>query len=250
MKARSILHQALRLAYYQVVETFRQPMYLVSTLLFPPMFFWFFAVPNIKSVEAARFMMGSFACFAFLGVVLFQFGVMIAQERGSRWYVTLRALPVHPFSILLARLIGGLPFGLLAVGGVILTAHATVDVGLPTDRWLPFLVGVVLGGLPFAVLGLLIGVVATPKTALPLANLIYLPLSFGGGLWLPPNALPSSLESVSKFLPTRFYGDIVWAQIGGGPIAERSLWGLALYFSVGLVAAFYFFLRDEGEKFS
>lgn len=250
MTARSISRQALRLAYYQVLETLRQPTYLVTTLLFPSMFFWFFAVPNIKSVEAARFMMGSFACFAFLGVVMFQFGVMIAQERGSRWYVTLRALPVHPWSILGARLLGGLPFAGLAVGAVIATAYATTDVSLPAERWLPFLTGVVLGGLPFAVLGLVIGVVSTPRTALPLANLIYLPLSFGGGLWLPPNALPASLESISKLLPTRFYGEIVWARIGGGETSEGALWGLLIYLVIGVLAAGYFFRRDEGEKFS
>lgn len=245
---KGVLSQSLWIARHQILETLRQPAYLVTTLLFPPMFFGFFAVPNIKDELAAQFMMGSFSCFAFLGVVMFQFGVAIAQERGSHWYNTIRTLPLHPSAVLLARVWSGIPFALLAVLTVVVAAHATVDVNLPAERWLPFLGAVLLAGIPFSCLGLLIGVVASPRSALPLANLIYLPMSFGGGLWLPPNALPESLKVIFENLPTRFYGEIVWAQIGAREVAERNVWGLVLCTVLSLMAAVYFYKKDEGAR--
>jgi ABC-2 type transport system permease protein len=245
---REIIYQSLWIAKYQILETLRQPTYLVTTLAFPPMFFGFFAVPNIKDEFAAQFMMGSFACFAFLGVVMFQFGVAIAQERGSHWYNTIRTVPLRPSAVLLARVWSGIPFALLAVLSVVIAAHLTVKVNLPGDRWVPFLGAVLFAGLPFSCLGLLIGVVASPRSALPLANLIYLPMSFGGGLWLPPNALPESLKVIFENLPTRFYGEIVWAQIGAKAVGERNIWGLLICSILALAAATFFYKRDEGAR--
>jgi len=250
MSLLAIIRQSFWLARFQILETLRQPTYLVTTLLFPPMFFWFFAVPNIKEENAAQFMMGSFSCFAFLGVVMFQFGVAIAQERGSKWYASMRTLPLNPMSVLLARMISGIPFAILAVLTVIVAAHLSVDVNLPKDRWLPFLSVVLLAGLPFSAIGLLIGMISTPRSALPLANLIYLPMSFGGGLWLPPNALPDQLKWLFENLPTRFYGEIVWAKIGAREIEEKNIWGLLICFVLCFSWAIYLYHRDEGEKFS
>ncbi len=247
---KSIVREALWLSRFQIIETLRQPSYLVSTLLLPPMFFGFFAVPNIKTIEAAQFMMGSFSCFAFLGVVMFQFGVAVALDRNSRWSVSLRNLPIHSSAILLSRLLTGLPFAIAAVATVVVSAHLMVDVQFKSDQWMMFLLGVILGGLPFSALGLLIGVLSSPRSVLPIANLIYLPLSFGGGLWLPPNALPASIEKISEILPTRLYGEIVWALIGGKDFKTQDFWGLVLFFVLSLSAAIYFFQKDEGEKFN
>ena len=65
------------------VELGRYPAYVVPTLVFPSVFFLFFAAP--AGSQGANVRMATFAGFAALGVAFFQFGVGIAVERGSPW---------------------------------------------------------------------------------------------------------------------------------------------------------------------
>lgn len=236
-------------ANFKIIEYLRQPTYVVTTMLFPSMFFWFFAAPNATTPERAQMLMGSFASFAVLGVVLFQFGVGIANDRVSPWNIYLRTLPLRGIQVLLAQLLAGFFFAMLAVCGVILTAHLTATVQMPQDRWLPMLATVYLGGLPFAGLGLLIGLMCSPRAAIPVANLIYLPLSFAGGLWLPPNALPQVIQDISQYLPTRMYGEMVWAMTFNTEVKKQNWLGLIIYFVIFIGLAAYFYHRDEGERF-
>ena len=73
-------------------ELARYPAYVVPTLLFPTVFFLFFAVPGAE--KFATIETAAFAGFAAIGVAFFQFGVGIATERASPWELYLRTLPV------------------------------------------------------------------------------------------------------------------------------------------------------------
>ncbi|PWU16490.1 MAG: ABC transporter [Bdellovibrio sp.] len=238
-----------RLCAMTLTETLRQPTYVVTTLLFPAMFFWFFGVPNVKDENSARFLMGSFAAFGVLGVVLFQMTVGVAQERASSWNVYLRTLPVPATIFMFTRLFSSFFLAVLSVGCVIATALATTDISMSAERWIYFLTAVFLAGIPFAALGLVLGYLTTPRSAVPVANLIYLPFSFAGGLWIPPNGLSESVRQISEKLPTRFYGEIVWSVVLGQEVKERWMWGQAIYAVAFLAAAIYLHQRDETLRF-
>ena len=53
----------------------------------------------------------------------------------------------------------------------------------------------VCGSIPFCALGLAIGYFAKPNSAPAMVNLIYLPLSFLVGLWIPVQMLPKTLAA-------------------------------------------------------
>lgn len=233
---------------WMILELFRQPAYLVSTVAFPSLFYVIFAVPESKSLDAANFLMASFAGFAFFGVVFLQFGVGFAQERSQIWYEYLRTLPVSPVSLLLARLFSSVVFASLAAGGIFALAVALTPMTLEISKWLFFLAVLFGGGLVFCVLGLALGFWTTEKTALPVGNLIYLPLSFVGGLWKPPEILPEGLKKISAVLPTRFYGNMLWASVKGESIDGRNFLGLGIYLAVGLLIALLGFQRDAKRK--
>lgn len=238
-----------RLSSLSLLEMLRHPTYVLTTLLFPSMFFWFFGVPNAKDPAAAQFLMGSFSAFAVLGVVLFQLTVGTAQERASSWHTYLRTLPISTSVFFAARLFSSFFLALLAVIGVIVTALSTTTLDLPSDRWLPFFTVVMLGGLPFASLGLVLGMITSPKTAVPVANLVYLPFSFAGGLWVPPNGLSKSIQDFSELLPTRVYGELVWSAVLGQQTKEHWVWN-HIFYTVGfLVLAIFLHRRDEGNRF-
>lgn len=238
-----------RLGTLSLLEMLRHPTYIVTTLLFPAMFFWFFGVPNAKEPAAAQLLMGSFSAFAVLGVVLFQLTVGTSQDRASSWNTYLRTLPVSTSVFFAARLLSSFFLAFLAVLGVVVTAMSTTTVDLPADRWWPFLMTVMIGGLPFASLGLVLGLLTSPKSAVPVANLVYLPFSFAGGLWIPPNGLSKTIQNFSELLPTRIYGELVWASVLGQPVKEHWIWNHVFYTLGFLLLAFILHRRDEGNRF-
>jgi ABC-2 type transport system permease protein len=239
---------ALLHARAQTVELLRLPAYLVPTLGFPTMFYVFFAVPDASGVRANA-TMASFAGFAVLGVALFQFGVGIAAERASPWERYLRTLPAGAAARFGGRLISALAFGGVAAALVVTASQALTPAELGAGEWLALGLTLTIGSIPFALLGIAIGYLSSPRAALPLANVTYLALSYAGGLWTTPQELPHSLELVSPVLPTRAFGDALLA----AATPRAWTWGpsaiLAAYAVTFAAAALWGYQRDEGQRY-
>jgi ABC-2 type transport system permease protein len=229
------------------VELLRQPAYLVPTLAFPAVFFLFFAAP--ATGVAADIRMATFAGFAAIGVAFFQFGVGIAVERSSAWEAYLRTLPVTASARLAARLLSAAVFAAAAAAVVVAVATAVTPVSLSTAAWLELAATLAAGVAPFALLGIAIGYWAPPRAALPLANLLYLVLSYAGGLWFRPERLPRVVEDVSPFLPTRALADVLAAAVLGGLPPWRAWWALAGFAALFGLLALWGYRRDEGRRY-
>jgi ABC-2 type transport system permease protein len=229
------------------VELLRQPAYLVPTLAFPAVFFLFFAAP--ATGVAADIRMATFAGFAAIGVAFFQFGVGIAVERSSPWETYVRTLPVTASVRLTARLLSAAGFAAASAAVVVAVAIAATPASLPAPSWLE-LGGVLLAGVtPFALLGVAIGYWAPPRAALPLANLLYLVLSYAGGLWFRPERLPRVVEAVSPLLPTHALADVLVAAALGGLPPWRSWCALAGFAGLFGIVAAWGYRRDEIRRY-
>ena len=229
------------------LELLRQPAYLVPTLAFPAVFFLFFAAP--ATGVAADVRMATFAGFAAIGVAFFQFGVGIAVERSSPWETYVRTLPVTAAVRLAARLLSAAGFAAAAATVVVAVAIAATPASLSPARWLALAAALVAGTAPFALLGVAIGYWAPPRAALPLANLLYLVLSYAGGLWFRPERLPRVVEAVSPFLPTHALADVLAAAaVGAGP-PWRPWAALAAFAALFAIAAVWGYRRDEGRRY-
>jgi ABC-type polysaccharide/polyol phosphate export permease len=79
----------------------------------------------------------------------------------------------------------------------------------------------VVGCLPMLGLGLVLGYGAKITSAPALASLIYLPMAFGSGIFIPLSQLPTIVKKVAPFLPLYHYGQLGWNLIGAG---DESLW--------------------------
>lgn len=233
----------------QAVELLRYPGFVLPTLALPALFFLLFAAPRADADDAGRFM-ALYAAFAVLGVAFFQFGVGIAAERASPWELFLRTLPVEPLVRLSARLLVGLVFAGAAALAVVVVALTATPVDLPAAAWPALAAAILLGGVPFGLLGIAIGYLTAPRAALALANLLYLLLAYAGGLWTSPEALPDLVARISPWLPTRQWAELVSAAADGAAppiVASVGLIAYALGFgALALVA----FRRDEGERFA
>jgi ABC-2 type transport system permease protein len=230
------------------IELVRYPAYVVPTLLLPTVFFLFFVSPGPRAEATAR--MATFAGFAVIGVSFFQFGVGIAADRISPWEVYLRTLPAGPGARLAARLVSAAVFACLSAGALVATAVAVTNASLSGARWIALAATLLLGTVPFAFLGVALGYWAPARSALPIANLLYLVLAYAGGLWIRPSGLPGSVAAVSRFLPTGALSEALVAATVGTWVDWRAWFGLALFSGLFAVLAVAGYRRDEGRRFT
>jgi ABC-2 type transport system permease protein len=239
----------------EVLQRLRVPGFVVSTLIFPVMFFAFFGLPRLGqragAVDVGAYLMASYGAYAVMSVALISFGVSISAERGLGWNRLLRATPLNPLAYFAAKIMMALIIGFLAL--VLLFAFAVVfgHISMPFSFWCELVALLLAGMVPFVALGLAIGYLASPSAAAPIANLISLPLSFASGLFMPLQFLPPSVQHAAPYLPSYHVAQLGWTLLGAGDgagFAGHLLWvaGYSIAFMALAVVAY---RRDEGKTF-
>jgi ABC-2 type transport system permease protein len=234
----------------------RVPAFSVTTLALPVVFFMFFGLPvaALRAADGSSIgarVLVSFGAFAVGSVMVFSFGVGVAGERAMRTDVLMRATPLPPPIHVLAKLLTALVFALAAL--VLLIAFGTVVGGVrePPGVWIDVVVRLLAGSLPFVGLGFWIGYVSSPQAAPAVANLIYLPLSFASGLFVPLDQLPGFIRTLAPFLPSYHYARLAWSAVATHPydIGQSLVWVAA--YSLALFAlAIRAYRREEQLKFA
>jgi ABC-2 type transport system permease protein len=231
----------------QTVGLLRHPSYSVPTLALPAVFFAFFGLP--RAAGRGDVLVVSYCAYAVLSVAFFQFGVGIAQERTRTWELYLRTLPVGVPTRLAGRALSATVFAAASVGVLLALALPTTDTALPPLAWLRVAGILAAGGIGFVALGIALGYWVPPKGALPLANLLYLSLSYVGGLWTGPDGVPAAIAGVSAWLPTRAWGNLLWAAALRRPWPPGDVLELVAYLAAFAALAGWGYRRDEGQRF-
>jgi ABC-2 type transport system permease protein len=233
-----------------IVDLLRSPGYVVPTIIFPAMFFALFALPAARrNATTADYATLSFMAWAIIGVTLFQFGVGIAADRGRPWERFLRILPAPVFVRMIARIACAMAFGILAAGCVAAVALLATPIDLSPVAWIEAAGFCALGGVPFVLIGITIGYWFAARAAVPIATASNLLLAYAGGLWMPPDDLPAAVQSISPFLPTRQFGELLWSVVSKGHIAVPLL-GLLAYALLFGALAFSGYRRDEQRRYA
>lgn len=84
-----------------------------------------------------------------------------------------------------------------------------------------------------------------------MANLVYLPLAFASGIFLPLEQLPIFVQRVAPYLPTYHYAQLAWSAVGAGrePVGTSVAW-LAGYAVVFIWAATRAYRREAEREFA
>jgi ABC-2 type transport system permease protein len=231
------------------LELLRYPTFSVPTLAFPALFYLLFVAPRPDTDADPTLLLASFTGFAVLGVSFFQFGVGIAAERESPWERFVRTLPIRVRVRFAARVLSAALFGVASAVLVAAAALATTDVRLTAPRWIALALALLVGALPFALLGIALGYWASPRSALPLANVLYLVLAFLGALWTTPQHLPGSVSAISPLVPTRQFGNVLWGAVGGNVWRPRDWLLLGAWSVVFAALGAWGYRRDEGRRY-
>ena len=239
----------------ELLKLLRSTIFSLFSLALPVIFYGFFGVGNAdrltNGVRGGTFLMASFAAYAVANVMLFTFGISIAVERGRRMDLLMRATPLRGWVFLLSRIVAATCFALAALLLLGVFASLTGGVRLDAGRWAGLTVKLLLGSLPFLLLGFAIGYFVSPNSAPAVVNLIGLPMYFASGIFAPLQILPEFVQKVGPYLPAYLYGQVAWDAVGArsDPL-WRDLVGLAIYTVAFLVLALLAFNRQENQRFS
>ncbi|TVQ29581.1 MAG: ABC transporter permease [Wenzhouxiangella sp.] len=177
----------------------RMPSYSIPTLGFPLMFYAFFGLIMIPG--QSLWLLCTFATFGILGTALFAFGVGVASERAEGWWLLLRCSPAPFCAVLIGKAFSAMLFAAVVTVSMAWLAALFGDVRLPTVGWAGLVLVMVLGTLPFCLLGLAFGLILSPQAAPAVINIVYLPLGFLSGLWIPVAQFPPALQALAEWLP-------------------------------------------------
>lgn len=147
-------------------------------------------------------MLPAMAIFAIIASTLLGMPGPLVDAREAGVFRSFKINGVPALSILAAPVITTLFHGLIAAAIVVVTAGPLFGGALPTN-WGAVAWITALTAFTFAALGALIGVVsANSRATLLLSQAVFLPSMLLGGLMIPLNALPASVQPIAGLLPT------------------------------------------------
>jgi len=212
----SLLRCYLLEAKHEFLRMLRAPAFALPTLLFPPLFYVLFALLLHRgNAGAASYLFASYSIFGVMAPGLFGFGVSLALDRERGWLTLRRALPMPPGAYLVAKMAMAMTFA--AIIYLLLATLASVlgGVRLAPLAWPLLGVIAVLGVLPFCALGLLIGSRVGASAAPAVVNIVYLPMAFLSGLWMPLSMLPAFVQRLAPLWPPYHLAQLALAASGG-----------------------------------
>jgi ABC-2 type transport system permease protein len=241
-------------AKYEFLKQVRMPAYALPAITFPVMFYLLFGIMfggprSAGPTTVATYMLATYGAFGVIGSALFGFGVGVAVERGQGWMTLKRATPMPPLAYFIAKLAMAATFAGIIVALLSLTGVLFGSVRLPAAGWARLFATLLLGSVPFCAIGLALGYFAGPNSSPAIVNLIYLPLSFASGLWIPIEMLPATIKNAAPWLPPYHLAQLALSAIGAGRGGATWAHALALagFALVGLGVALIGYRRDEDK---
>jgi len=204
----------------ELLKLVRLPAFALPTIGFPLLFYILFAVTfnkgkMIGGVGATTSMLATYGAFGVIGAALFGFGVGVAVERAQGWMLLKRASPMPAGAYFFAKIFMSMVFA-AAIVTLMSVAGATLGgVHLAPAQWLALGAVLIAGTLPFCAMGLAFGTLCGPNSAPAVVNLVYLPMAFASGLWIPVQMLPGFLQTLAPWMPPYHLGQLALKVVDG-----------------------------------
>lgn len=250
---------------YEFLKLLRARTFSLSVIGFPIMFYILFGISMNRGVDAggfsfAKYLLATYSCFGLIGASLFGIGVGLASERAQGWIEVKQASPMPALAYLLAKAFTAIAFGLIIVSLLVILGVTAAHVQVTPTQVLKLMGVTVAGAIPFASMGLLLALLV-PVTAAPgVVNMIYLPMSFASGLWMPLSVLPKWVGFIAKGLPTYHLAQLALNIMSSktmsytelGPTTTQasmtSHWVFLAVFTVGMLAISAFVFRRMASR--
>jgi len=241
---------------YEFLKNLRMRVYTASVLSFPVMFYVLFGLvlngrESIAGTRVPTYLIATYGTFGVMGASLFGTAAGLASDRGLGWLQVKRASPMPPFAYFAAKVVVSMIFGAIVVLALMALGIGLGGVRMPATELARLLGTLVVGSIPFSAMGLALGYFAGPNSAPPVINLIYLPMSFCSGLWVPLMFLPKVVRQIALVLPPYHLSQLALGVVGAGNHESlASHWEvLAAFTMICLGVARVGFQRDQGKLY-
>ena len=229
----------LAYARYELLRTFRNRRLLIFSLGFPLALYYVVAGPNRNETDLAGtgisapvYFMVSLAAFGAMNTVLGS-GGRIAAERMLGWNRQLRLTPLSTRTYLRVKL-ATVYVSVLVTIALLFIAGATLGVHLPAARWLGMTLLLLVGLIPFAGLGVLLGHLVTADSIGPAVGGTTALLGLLGGVWFPITS--GVMHTIAEALPS--YWLVQASHVGlGGQGWGATGWLIVAAWTVGAAVA-------------
>jgi ABC-2 type transport system permease protein len=238
-------------ARFQLLETARTPIAIIGSAFWPAASMLAFVVPFVGSDPVyATYATASMVTFAVMSTNLFQYGVGVAEDRVQPWEPYVRTLPAGAVPRFAGRLLSGFGLMVFSLVPVVLIAWLCTAATLTPLSFLVAFLATFVISVPFILMGLAIGYSVPPKAAVVVAQVLFFPLAFAGGLMTAPGGAPGFVEDLAPYLPTGASVRLMWAAVGDYPLQIGSVLSLIAWIVVLGGVALWAYRRDEGRRFS
>ncbi|CAL9612493.1 ABC transporter permease [Saccharothrix sp. NPDC042600] len=206
---------------FEVRRVVRARKFWIIAFLFPTLMYLMQAnlfrgdIADRAGVDFSEYLLGNLAAFGAFFVAL-NVGTRVAIERSTGWQRQLRITPLSAPSYLVAKLAAAMVVALPAIAAVALVGALVEGVRLPAAGWLHLVLGIWAGTLPFALLGVFIGQIATAESVQVFTTMSHMLLGILGGALFPSVAFPEWMQAVSTVMPSRWLAEIGHAAVGEG----------------------------------
>jgi ABC-2 type transport system permease protein len=202
---------------YELIRAVRNKRGFIISLLFPLVFFYLIAGGNrhaeLGGIPLPAYYLAGMASFGTMGAMIAT-GARIAAERSVGWNRQLRLTPLSTRNYMRAKVLTGYMTALISLA-ILFLAALTLGVHLTPKSVLHMTGLVVLGLIPFAALGILVGHLFTPDSMGPVIGGGVSILAFLGGSWGPVGGTHGALHVISQATPTYWLVQAGHTLLGG-----------------------------------
>jgi ABC-2 type transport system permease protein len=209
---------------YELVRTLRNRRFFILALGFPTVLYLLIAGPNRHvdslggtGISAPLYYMVGLAAFGTMNAML-STGARIASERSTGWNRQLRITPLSTRTYFRAKVLTGYLVALTSLVILYLCGSA-LGVRLTTDEWLQMTGLMLVGLIPFAALGILVGHLFTADSIGPVIGGGVALLAILGGTWFPITG--GVMLDIAQALPSYWLVQASHVALGGASWGAR-----------------------------
>ncbi|WP_342542391.1 ABC transporter permease [Paenisporosarcina sp. FSL H8-0542] len=225
------------------LRIFRNPYYLFWSLFMPIVFYVIFTkimntdVPD-RELWNAHFLM-SITTFSVMGSAIMTLGIRMVQEQSQGWTTFMKVTPLSGMVYFLSKMLGQTMIHVLSIVVLFVAGVLINGVSLPAMDWIMCGLWILLGSIPFLGIGVLVGTMKKVETASGVSNMVYMLLAITGGMWMPMEVLPKTIQTLGSWLPAYNYGNGAWEIIRGNVPEVKNIAILAFYLVLFMCLSLY-----------
>jgi ABC-2 type transport system permease protein len=221
---------------FELLRTFRNGRFFIFSLAFPLILYFVIAGPNKgesdfqgTGVSAPLYYMIGLAAFGAMMSTM-SCGARIAGERSVGWNRQLRITPLSARAYLGAKVLTAYAMAIVSI--VLLYASGfALGVRLPAADWAQMTLLILVGLVPFAALGIVIGHLMTVDSIGPVMGGATSLLALLGGTWFPITS--GFMYDLARCLPSYWLVQASHVGVGGSGWSTQG-WIVIAAWSVGL----------------